>query len=258
MFIKTWLRLILTIILIVYGATLAHALDMEKVYKFGLDIDYPPFSFMDEKTGMMAGFDADIANAVCKTIGIKCEVLGINFDEIIPMIQRGDLDVGTAGFGFTEERASVVLFTDKYYRSNSIFVQNDLGILEITPESIKGKTVAVQRGTIQEAYLRTKYRDTIDILLCNTLVDTMEAVRTKKTDLALADGIATYTYLRTPAGKDLDIAGDPIPIQDDDALMAVNKDNTELCDSINWAIKQLRATGEYDLINLKYFNYNIY
>jgi ABC-type amino acid transport substrate-binding protein len=234
------------------------ALDKNKVYKFGVDINYPPFSSMDDKTGQMVGFDVDISNAVCKTLGIKCEVLGVTFDEIIPMIQKGDLDVGAAGFGYTDERAKLILFTEKYYRSNSIFVQNDLDLVDITPEIIKGMTVATQRGTIQEEYLMTHFRDIIKILPCNDMDEVMAAVKEKRADLGLADGIATYNYLRTVEGKALDIAGDPISIQDDDCLMIVSIDATELRDGINAAIKELRQTGEYDQINLKYFDYNIY
>ncbi|MDR2352503.1 MAG: transporter substrate-binding domain-containing protein [Deltaproteobacteria bacterium] len=246
------------LILILSNASFLHALDKSKVYKFAVDIDYPPFSYINEKTGEMEGFDVDISKAVCKTIGIQCEVLGVTFDEIIPLIVSGDLDVGAAGFAYTAERAELIIFTEKYYRSNSIFVQTDQDFLEITPAAINGLTVAVQRGTIQEGYLRATFKDSIIILLCNNLLEAMEAVSSKRADLAFADGIATYTYLRSDAGKHLDIAGDPIAIGDDDGLMVLNKKSRELCDSINNAIKLLRSTGEYDLINLKYFDYNIY
>ncbi|MDR2339576.1 MAG: transporter substrate-binding domain-containing protein [Deltaproteobacteria bacterium] len=233
-------------------------MDKEKVYKVGVDIGYPPFSSVDQRTGEVVGFDADIARAICKHIGIQCEVFAVMFDDIIPMVERGDLDIGTAGFGYTEERAKVILYTDKYYRSNSIFIQRDQDIMEITPETISGMTVAVQRGTMQEQYLRMTYRDIVKILLCNTFDDVMEAVKAKRADLGLADGIATYTYLRSPSGRPLDIAGDPVPMIDDDCLMVLNRDSVELRDAINSAIKELRQTGEYDLINLKYFDYNIY
>jgi ABC-type amino acid transport substrate-binding protein len=234
------------------------ALDKNRLYRFAVDINYPPFSSIDDKTGQPVGFDVDISMAVCKYLGIQCEVVGVNFDEIIPMIQKGELDVGAAGMGYTAERAEIVLYTDKYYRSNSIFVQNDLDLIEVTPETIKGRTVAVQRGTMQEAYLRDTFKENITILLCNNIKDVMNAVKDKRADLGFSDGIASYSYLKTDAGKTLDIAGDPVPMNDDDCLMVVNKSLPELRDGLNEAILGLRSTGEYDRINLKYFDYNIY
>ncbi|MDR2200410.1 MAG: transporter substrate-binding domain-containing protein [Deltaproteobacteria bacterium] len=249
---------VLCLLIILFSHIQLLALDKDRVYKIAVDINYPPFSSIDEKTGRLVGFDVEIAKAVCKTIGIQCEVLAVSFDQIIPMVLRGDADVGCAGFGFTPEREKILLFTDKYYRTNSIFVQSDLDLVEINPQLIKGKTVAVQRGTIHEEYLRTNFPDIINILLCNTFGEVMDAVKNKRADLGFADGIPTYTYLKTEAGRSLDIAGDPIFIKDDDCLMILHRDAVELRDSINLAIKELRSTGEYDLINLKYFDYNIY
>ena len=234
------------------------ALDTEKLYRIGVDINYPPFSYMDEKSGQLSGFDVDIASAVCKNIGIKCEVVGMIFDELIPAVQRGGLDVVCAGLGYTAERAKTLLFTDRYYRSNSIFVQHDLDLVEVSSATISGKTVAVQKGTIQLEFLEKRYRGIVTAVPRNTMAEVMDAVKGGKADLGFVDGVAAYAYLRSEDGRQLDIAGDPVTLEVDDSLMAVNISQPELRDSINKAIAAIRHSGEYDVISLKYFDYSIY
>jgi ABC-type amino acid transport substrate-binding protein len=255
---KTWIAATVLSIALVCQAGLAHALDKGKVYKFGVDINYPPFSSMDQRQGQLVGFDVDVSKAVCRTIGIQCEILGVTFDEIIPMVERGDLDVGCAGFTLTPERAKNLLFSDEYFRTNSIFVQKNMDLIKITPEIIKGMSVAVQKGTVQEDYLRETYKGGITIIPCNTFADVMEAVGTKQADLGLADSLTTYKFLRTDNKRKLDIAGDPIPLEANEGYMILNLEAGELRDAINTALQSLRDSGEYDGLSLKYFDYVVY
>lgn len=43
----------------------------KKAYVNGIDPDYPPFAYVDEKTGQPAGFDVDSMNWIAKTMGFE-------------------------------------------------------------------------------------------------------------------------------------------------------------------------------------------
>jgi ABC-type amino acid transport substrate-binding protein len=229
----------------------------DRIYKFAVDMDYPPFSYKDPKTGKLTGFDTDIAWAVCKKLNIKCEVLGVSFDEIIPMVEKGELDVGCAGFAWNEERAKRVIFTDKYYRSSSLFIQRSGTFDEISDSVLKGKAFSVQEGTNQQFYLNKTYGQSITVIPFDSFEAVMKAVEDGQVDLALIDGLPGYDYLKSDAGQELDIAGDPVHL-DNGSCMVVNKDMVDLRDNINKAINELRLSGEYDEINIKYFEFNVY
>jgi len=229
----------------------------DRVYKVAVDIYYPPFSYNDEKTGELSGFDVDIAKAVCRKLEVKCEVLAVPFDEIIPQIENGQLDIGSAGFAFTEERAKRVIYTNKYFRSSSLFLELPGTFEGITPETIKGKKVAVQASTNQEDYLRNTYGDLIEVVPVKGFDEIIAMVNDKSVDLGFIDGLPGYHYLKSDAGLNLDIVGDPVHL-DDGSCMVLNKDNTALRDRINAAIEELRLSGEYDSINIKYFDFNVY
>ena len=229
----------------------------DRVYKIAVDVYYPPFSYTDEKTGELGGFDVDIAKAVCVKLNIKCDVLAVPFDEIIPQIETGQLDIGSAGFAYTEERAKRVIYTNKYFRSSSLFLELPGTFEGITPDTIKGKKVAVQASTNQEDYLRNTYGDLIEVVPVKGFDEIIDMVNDKSVDLGFIDGLPGYHYLKSDAGLNLDIVGEPVHL-DDGSCMVLKKGNEALRDRINAAIEELRLSGEYDAINIKYFDFNVY
>jgi ABC-type amino acid transport/signal transduction systems, periplasmic component/domain len=245
------------ILLVVFMLTASSAGAQDRVYKFAVDTYYPPFSYTDEKTKELGGFDVDIAKAVCKKLGLVCEVLAVPFDEIIPQVESGALDVGCAGFAYTEERAKQVLYTNKYFRSSSLFLELPGTFDGISPETIKGKKVAVQASTNQEDYLRRTYGRTIEIFPVKGFDEIIKGVNDKTFDLGFIDGLPGYHYLKSDEGLNLDIVGDPVHL-DDGSCMVLRKGQEALRDRINQAIEDLRLSGEYDAINLKYFDFNVY
>ncbi len=226
------------------------------VLRVGIDAPYPPFAYVDPATGKLTGFDYDIAVAICKKIQRECDIQVVSFDEIIPNIVAGKLDIGVAGMSRTPEREKQVLFTEKYFRSNSIFIETP-GSNVISEEGLKGKRISVQHKTLQEEHLLKTYGDTIQVISFSSFEEAIEALRTKQVDLAFIDSLSGYHFLQSDAGQDFDIVGDPVTL--DSALCIVLHKSLEAeRDAINQAILDLRSSGEYDIINRKYFDFNVY
>ena len=249
-------RLLILLVILMSSASSAWARD--KIYKFAVDTYYPPFSFTDEKTGELSGFDVDIAKAVCQKMNVACEVVAVPFDEIIPQVESGRLDVGCAGFAYIEERARRLLYTDKYFRSSSLFLELPGTFEDVRPETIRGKKVAVQAGTNQERYLRHDYGQVIEIVPVKGFEEIIDGINDQTFDLGFIDGLAGYHYLKSDAGLGVDIIGDPYHISPGGNGMVLRKDQEAFRDRINQAIEDLRLSGEYDAINIKYFEFNVY
>ena len=248
-------KLLLLTAVLILSAPMARAQD--KVYKFAVDTYYPPFSYTDEATGELGGFDVDIAKAVCGKLNLSCQVVAVPFDEIIPQVESGQLDVGCAGFAYTEERAKRVLYTNKYFRSSSLFLELPGTFEGISPETVKGKKVAVQASTNQEDYLRRTYGELIEVVPVKGFDDIVKGVNDMTYDLGFIDGLPGYHYLKSDEGLNLDIVGEPVHL-DDGSCMVLRKGQEALRDRINQAIEELRLSGEYDAINIKYFDFNVY
>jgi ABC-type amino acid transport substrate-binding protein len=230
----------------------------DRLYWVGVAADgpgYTPFYYVEEKTGRLAGFDVDIARAVCRRLEMKCEIAGVPFDEIISQLEAGRLDIGCAGFSHTLERAGQTLFTDRYYRSVGFFL-GPPGTFGDPAALIKGQRVAVKSGTREEDYLRRTYGDNIEAAPVKSLEDVIMAVNDRTADLGFIDGLTDYRYVKDEEeGLEVVIAGPPVDLGDGSS-MALRAGDEDLRDRINQALADLRRSGEYDALHIKYFGFS--
>jgi len=261
-------------IALVAGTASAH---MKKV-RIGTEGAYPPFNYIDSG-GKLQGFDVDIANALCAAAKLDCEFVVQDWDGMIPGLLAKKFDAIIASMSITEERMKKVDFTGKYYNTPDKFIQRkgagfkivtDSGV-ESVPDvtkvtldkaSLKGKSVAIQRATIHENFLRDNLGDVIEIKSYATQDEANADLAAGRVDLVLADSVALDDgFLKTDAGKDFEFVGpgftDPKWFGDG-AGIAVRKGEDELRGTLNKAIKQILADGTYKKINDKYFDFDVY
>ena len=94
------------------GTTAVQAKEWKTV-RFGIEGAYPPFSWT-EPNGELRGFDVDMANALCKELEAKCQIVSQDWDGIIPSLLARKYDAIIAAMSITEERKKRVDFTGKY------------------------------------------------------------------------------------------------------------------------------------------------
>ncbi|MFQ5776004.1 MAG: ABC transporter substrate-binding protein [Kiloniellaceae bacterium] len=232
-----------------------------KKVRIGTEGAYPPFNYIDAN-GKLQGFDIDIAKALCQAANYDCEFVVQDWDGIIPGLLAKKYDAIIASMSITEERKKKVDFTGKYYTTPAKFVARKGADIEISREGLKGKSVAVQRATIHENFLRDNYGDIVDIKAYATQDEANMDLASGRVDLALADSVALLEgFLNTDAGKDFEFVGpdftDPKWFGEG-AGIAVRKGEDDLREGLNKAIAQIRADGTYQKINAKWFDFDVF
>ena len=107
--------------------------EVPKKIVIGLDDNFPPMGFKDEK-GELVGFDIDLAKEVAKRIGSEVE------------FKSKRIDVLWNGLTITKERERNILFSKPYLRGDQIIaVKSDAGIAD--KAQLDGKRVGVQSGS---------------------------------------------------------------------------------------------------------------
>lgn len=221
---------------------------------------YPPFS-ETSADGTVTGFDIDIANALCAEIGETCEMVKVDWDGIIPALLEKKCDGIVASMSISEDRKQVIDFTEKYYNTPARFVAAKDSDLTFTPEGLAGKIVGVQRGTIHQAFMEGEFPDTT-VQDYGTQDEMVLDLTSGRLDAAMADTVVLdLGFLKTPEGADYAFFGEAysIPKYHGDGMgIGVRKEDTELRDKLSAAIQAIRANGEYETIEKKYFDFDIY
>ena len=129
------------------------------VIRFLTETDYPPFNFTGPD-GNPAGFNVDLARALCDEIKVTCTVQMRRFETLIDAITTNRGDAIIASMAVTPQLRAKVDFTDPYYRTPARFVSRRDAVMEkVRPEYLEGKKIGVIAGSSHEAYLRAMFTD---------------------------------------------------------------------------------------------------
>lgn len=85
-----------------------------KVLRFGTAAVVEPFTFV-AGGGQVSGFDVELAHRVARRLGMKLEIVDMDFGTMIPSLIAGKVDLIAACITITAERAKSVLFSEPYY-----------------------------------------------------------------------------------------------------------------------------------------------
>lgn len=234
-----------------------------KEIKFGVDATYPPFESLSP-SGQFIGFDVDLGKAICAELKVKCVFVSQGFDGIIPALQARKFDAILSSMTKTPVRAQQIDFSSEMYdEPTSMIAKKGSGITP-TVASLKGKTVGVESGTIQETYAKTYWQPAgVNVVSYPGQDQVYADLLSGRLDASLQDSVeADYGFLKTPKGADYMLAGDvtddPKGVLGSYVAIGIRKDEPELKAKIDSAIAAIIANGTYKTLEAKYFNFDIY
>ena len=196
----------------------------------------PPLS-ATAKDGTLMGFDIEIANAMAKAMGVKLTLVQMEFNDLLPAVQKGDVDMVLSGLTITPQRNMKVAFVGPYLVSGMSLLTKSKTMArlrraeEINTEKV---TVAALRGSTAEKFAQTSLPKT-KVVLVDTLDDGVAQVREGKVDALLADHpfclVSVYRYRDELETLDTPFTFEPlgIALPPNDPLL-VNWTQNELAD----------------------------
>ncbi|MBR1534822.1 MAG: transporter substrate-binding domain-containing protein [Ruminococcus sp.] len=214
---------------------------------------FPPYEYYEGEE--IIGIDAEVAQAIADKLDMELEIVDIEFDSIIAGVQTGKYDMGMAGMTVTDERKQSVDFSDSYATGiQSIIVTEDSPIKSIDDILAKDADykVGVQLSTTGDIYISDdfdKEGKSADLITeFQTGNDAVAALASGKVDAVIIDNEPAKSYVAATSGlKILDTE-----YVTEDYAICFSKDNTELKDKVNAALKELIADGTVQKIIDKY------
>jgi arginine transport system substrate-binding protein len=224
--------------------------------KFASEATYPPFESMNS-AGELQGFDIDIAKAICKQMKLNCIFSNQPWESLIPGLTLGKFDAIISAMDITEDRSKQVDFSTPYFSPTGSFVARKSANLDATAQSLKGKTIGVQKGTTFEKYVTEKYKSDIRLKTYPSFQNVMLDLNSGRIDVAMGDTPIIEDWLKNNDPQEIFVLlGKPIYNPEDFGIgygIAIKKGNTELLKAINEGLRKIKKNGIYEKIFLNYF-----
>ncbi len=241
---KKALALIMAMLLVVAALAGCGATQEAETLKMGTNAAFPPYEYKEGEA--FVGIDVEIADAIAKELGLTLEVVDMEFDSIIPAVQKGEVNFGMAGMTVTDERKLEVDFTSSYATGVQVVIVNE-GSEIATLDDLEGKKIGTQLGTTGDMYSKDDYGEE-NVTSYGKGADAVIALKGGDVDAVIIDNEPAKAFVAENEG--LKILETEYAVED--YAIAVSKDNSELLEKINTALEKLTADGTIDTIIAKY------
>ena len=267
------------------GALLAAALGLApaafakewKTVVIGMEGAYPPWNQTDS-SGKIVGFEVDLANDLCKRVGVECKIIAQDWDGMIPGLKAGKFDVIMDGMSITEDRQKEIDFSKPYAAPPAAFmaakdsdVAKALGpgkVVNTTKDkagtdaavkavqaALKGKTIGVQSSTTHANFAGKYLKDVATVKEYKTTDERDLDLKNGRIDIGLDDYPTVAATLDSPDAKDLAIVG-PEFIGDVFGVgeaMGIRKSDADLTAKFNDALDAAFKDGSVKKYSLQWF-----
>lgn len=228
----------------------------QRVIRFVAEDDFPPFHF-STPDGTLAGFDIDLANALCAELKIICTIQMRRLDTIAAALDENKADAALAGLAPVGDIRERMDFTRPYFKLPARFAGlRDFTGRNIFPETLIQIKVGVVGASAHEAYLR-KFFPSAQINVFSDQNALRNALKEQKVALIFDDGVSTSFWL---AGQDsascCSFMGGPYlegRYFGEGLSIGVHKGNSTLRQILDYGLERLAAKRIYSEIYLKYF-----
>ena len=225
----------------------------KEVYINGIDADYPPHAYVDEK-GNPAGFDVEALDWIAEEMGFEVTHQPTAWDGIVSSLLAKKIDLVFSGMSITEERKEKVNFSIPYWSiDQAICVPSDSDLNAVA--AFMGENlVGTQRGCtaamwIEDNLIVPGLFPKEQLKLYDGFSLAVQDLLNKRINAAMMDDVMVEDAIRK--GMDIKIVG-TIKTGEEYGV-AVRKEDTELLELINEGIERIMRSPKWEELKAKYF-----
>ncbi|MGE5368556.1 MAG: transporter substrate-binding domain-containing protein [Chloroflexota bacterium] len=224
--------------------------------RFLTEDDFPPFNFL-VSDGQLAGFNIDLARAICAELDLSCTVQRRSWELLVPALDDNSGDAVIAAMAINDDTRKRADFTAPYFLTPGRFVMiKDTTLSAATPEAIEDRKVAVVAGSRHEAFLKTFY-PRAELVAFATPAEARNALKTGKVAAHFGDAVSLSFWLNGAEAAGCCAFKDG-PFTDprffgEGVGIAVKKGNEPLRRALDYALARLDRRGALGELYLKYF-----
>ena len=222
-----------------------------KELRVGMSGAQPPLNVKD-KQGNVIGIEADLAFLLAASMNVKLEIVIKPFPELLPALNKGEVDMVMSGLTITPERNLKNAFVGPYFISGKSILTTSAALAKATdPEAINEGTLtlAALGGSTSQKFVEAA-APKAKLLAVQDYDEGIRLVLDGKADALVADyPICVLSLLRHP-GKGLATLVTPFTIEP--IGIALRGDDPLAVNLVENYLRALEGTGLLDAIKARY------
>ncbi len=230
---------------------------LDRIQKSGVLVvgtapDYPPLT-AKASDGTLIGYEIDLARYLAATLKVKLQLKELPFGDLLPALEKGEVDLVLSGLTITPQRNSRVMFAGPHLvAGQSVLTTKEMAINLQGPASLNqpGIKVAAAKGTtgemaVKELLPKADYvqADSQDAALKKLLAGRVKAV--------IADfpfcAVASFRY------KDKNIIATDKPFTFEPLGIALNQNDPLLHNLVQNFLLLLQGSGRMEELQNRWF-----
>lgn len=223
----------------------------------GLDDTFAPMGFRDAE-GNLVGFDIDLANAVGEYLGVTVEFKPIDWNAKEMELEAKTIDCVWNGMSVTPERMESMALSDKYLNNKIVLMALADADFDVTSaDQLADLKIGTQvdSSALQMLQANEEYDNFKDNISEYDTYDTaIMDLKAGRVDVIAVDQVLGE-YTNNNLGGEMKEC--TYSLGDDYYVIGFAKDNTELRDKVNEAVKALIDNGKAAEISNDWFGKDI-
>ena len=218
-----------------------------KRIRIAIPTDFPPYGFVGTDLAPK-GLDIDMANYIAAKLGVTPELLPVSTANRIPYLQTKKAGLVISTLGKNPEREKVIDFSAAY-SPFFIAVFGPKTTALKGPEELAGKTIAVTRGSVDDAELTKVAPPTAEVRRFEDNNTTISAYIAGQTQLvATSVQVAGTMMQKNPQlGTEFKFV-----LKDSPNFIGVSKGEDKLRAKVNDILAEAKKNGDLDKMSLKW------
>lgn len=212
------------------------------ILRYGVDLEGGLPYFLDswDGSGKLIGFEQEIIEEICRRLNRKPVPVQINWDKLIPGLERGLYDMACEGQEITPEHEEVVQFTVPYYVTGLQLCTHERHADINSLADVAGKQVGVLKASL--SYDLLAEMGDVDIATYDTEVNGFDDLINGRLDAVLFDQPVALYY-----GKPRESEGIRFIDEEIGAVkygFVIDARQTDLLEKVNAILLDMRASGQ--------------
>jgi polar amino acid transport system substrate-binding protein len=205
---------------------------------------------MPSLAGGYEGFNIDLANEIAKRLHRRITIDAAQYSGLLPALQAGTYDFIAAPTTVTKERAENLLFTEGYLNTDFQFLIKKGGPKIDKLEDLKGKVVAVNKGSAYDSWARDlEAKIGWQVESFGTQTDAVQAVLAGRADANVAGNTAIAWAAKNNPQLELSYYYSTGLVW----AAPLRKDSAELRKTLENAIECMKLDGAIAAMHKKWF-----